>query len=442
MGDPDALIRTCYPLRPVVLCLIIFANCKAQIISERILDRLDSLLVKENFAEINSFFASQEVRIRSSRLSDKGKGDFEILKSSYLSTVKNIVDSDKISAERAAVLHERIKANAKDFEVEVAGEAAAAYFAQFKTLLANSKRAEAFKQYYLARHWLAKYQRNAVQELEALLAQSEKRLAQKKFAPCSLLLRQAEIKASARFIAQDYRSRIKRIKQRLDKSRADTRIENELYGQAGMPKYAWALQFGGRFVGNLRINDVNWNIIALSPIYRDSLHSYDLDFDLNQESGFGYSVALTYNLSNKVQIETHAARSDFAYQITRSSTRTGIEQTNFNVDYFSGHLQLNYFIRSQIGIRYLAGAGVGYAQAQRPQIEQDRGIYDCCNPERVRAEQVRTVILTPGAGVEYVPHASSRISYRVFFGANYNLKQSQLLSRVNLYSNIMAALRF
>lgn len=77
---------------PAVLCLIIFANCNAQIISERILDRLDSLLVKENFAEINSFFASQEVRNRSSRLSDKGKGDFEILKSSYLSTVKNIVD--------------------------------------------------------------------------------------------------------------------------------------------------------------------------------------------------------------------------------------------------------------------------------------------------------------------------------------------------------------
>lgn len=426
----------------LMLFFITLAHSNAQIVSERTLDRLDSLLVKGNFAEINGFFASQEARNQRSKLSDKSKGDFEILKSSYLSTMKNIADSDKISAERAAALHERIRADTKDFGVEVAGEEAAAYFAKFNSLLASSNRAEAFKNYFLARHWLAKYQRNAVHELEALLAQSEKRLAQKKFAPCSLLLRQAEIKASARFVAQDYRSRIKRMKQRLNQSRADTRIENELYRQTVTPKYARSILFGGRFMSNLRINDVIWNLTALSPIYRDSLHSYDLGFDLNQESGFGYSVALTYNLSNKVQLETHAARSDFAYQITRSSTRTGIEQTNFNIAYFSGHLQLNYFLRAQIGIRYLAGVGVGYAQAQRPQIEQDRGIYDCCTPERVRAEQVRTVLLTPGAGVEYVPQASSRISYRVFFGANYNLKQSQLLSRVNLYSNIMAALRF
>lgn len=426
----------------VVLFLINFADSNAQIISERTLDRLDSLLAQGDFAEINHFFASQEVRNQSSKLSDKGKGDFEMLQSSYLNTMKNIADSDKISAERAAALHERIRANIKDFDVEVAGEEAAAYFAKFNSLLASSNRAEAFKNYFLARHWLAKYQRNAVQELEALLAQSEKRLAEKKFAPCSLLLRQAETKAKVRFIAKDYRSRIKRMKQRLNQSRADTRIENEFYGQTVTPKYARSILFGGRVMGNLRLNDVNWSLIALSPIYRDSLYSYALGFDLHQESGFGYSFALTYNLSNKIQIEAQAARSDFAYQITRSSTRTGIKQTNFNIAYFSGHLQLNYFIRSQIGIRYLAGAGLGYAQARRPQIEKDNGIYECCNPERVRAEQVRTVLLTPGAGVEYVPQASSRVSYRVFFGANYNLKQSQLLSRVNLYSNIMAALRF
>lgn len=421
---------------------ITFAESAAQIIAERTYDRLDSLLAKGNFIAITDFFAEQEARNQKFKLSDKDQGAFDMSKSSYLSTIKNIVDSDKISAERAAVLHERIKANAKDFDIEAAGEEAAAYFSKFNNLLTSAKRAEAFKNYYLARHWLAQYQRNAVRELETLLAQSAKRLAEKKFALCLRLLQQAEMKTKAPFIGKEYRSRILRMKQQLGKSRIDTRLENELSGRIATPKYAWSILLGGQFMGNLRLHDVTWNITVLSPIYRDSLYSYDLTFDLLQESGFGSALALTHNLSNKVQIEIQAARSRFDYQLTRASHRNGIETTNFKIDYYFGHLKLNYFLRAQIGIRYWAGAGIGYAQARRPQIERDRGISGCCTPERSRAEQVRTLLFTPGAGVEYIPHASSRLSYRVLFGANYNLERSQLLSRVNLYSNLMAALRF
>ncbi len=438
MGLSTRFIR----LAALVFLLITFTESAAQIIAERTWDRLDSLLAKGNFPQIIDFFAAQETRNQNLKLSRKDQIAFDMSKSSYLSTIKNIADSDKISAERAAVLQERIKANAKDFDVEAAGETAAAYFSKFNNLLASSNRGEAFKNYYLARHWLAKYQRNAVREFETVLAQSAQRLVEKKFALCSRLLQQAETKAQARFVGKEYRSRIQRMKRQLEKSRVDTRIENELFGRTALPKYSWSLLLGGQFMGNLPINDVTWNLTALSPIYRDSLYSYDLVFDLFQDSGFGYSLALTHSVSNKVQIEVQAARSRFDYQLTRSSNRNGIETTNFNIDYYFGHLNFNYFLRSQIGIRYWAGAGIGYAQARRPQIEKDRGISGCCMPERSRAEQVRTLLFTPGAGVEYVPHASSRLSYRVFFGANYNLERSQLLSRVNLYSNLMAALRF
>jgi hypothetical protein len=426
----------------LVLLITTFAASRAQIVSEGESNRLDSLLIRQAYAGIADFFAGKEFALKNSRPSREKINNFQAAKEFYLSTIKNITAVNSLAKERIALLVDQNLKYAKDYDEALAGKQATDFYKNFMELAQGHDKSGALKNYYLAKHFYARHRRGILQWIAMTLDECRQKFAQKEYDEAYALVQQIEAKAKPASLLEDYRIEIKFLKRKIESELARIKTEREFFGQPDLPEHSWFVYAGGNFALHGRSKNVRWAILRLSTLTGDILEQYNYVFDARTRWGFGFSGEGIRAISRKLQIGINLIYNYYSYNITRIEGQSLNETFNYFLGYRAASLNLSYFFRPQVGLRPFLAFGGGMTQIKRKQLDEPRGIVYCCTPERVPEKQITTSFLTMDTGLDYVPRAKSRIVYKFFMGANYNLHPAQLLSRMTFASGFKIGVGF
>jgi hypothetical protein len=409
---------------------------KAQIFSLADLDKFDSLLVAEEYSNILNLL--KEKSKISSVTGEKDKEHFDHIYTTYVNYVKNVIDLARTDSMHLNLLVEQYNKFSKRFNENLVGKRSAEFYKLFQQLILADKKKEALRQYYLADHFKVRYEQNVVDWCRENLQTIKYMINELKYEEAVLILRNIEAKAKIYPMLDTYWEDIDTYRIELTKKVQNSRGKRFVSARTGVARFNWVVELGTIFLKHGDITNSSWLITF--PEQNELLTQEYIVPKISSASGVGFSLNVSRYLTTKFKVVSSFEFGRYFHRGVSSDYPLAFEWENevdFDVTNYALNIYGGYLLRDKIGLRPLMSLGIGMVKSVR-----DEFTMIARNNTIVKEEEESFLRLLSEVGLEFIPSKDSMFLYRTSLFILYNLKDTQLTSRLNFNLNVMIGMTF
>ena len=410
----------------------------ASVISDSDLARLETLLINRDFTSVRNYFQMKMSAMNSQQILEEEFSEFDEIKSSFESCMKNIENIINANDELCDTLVvQNLRLN-KQFQQHNAGQDAAEYYREFKRLVSIGEIREALRHYYIAKYYKVKHHRINFVTHMAYYKKAREEFERRNYKEAAALLALVQDEKQHNPRLQKYHEEIELLVLQTNKRKRSVELQSRVESSIKMPQKYWIIYIGLGFYTHGEIDAFVWQRTRSD---KSSDVSISLPIDkVYGPVGFGASGGFEYHVRDNVRI---GAKMDYAtYKYNKLQYKSWDCNISYDTNVLYADVYFQFLFSTLKSFRTFCGLGYGLTHAVREELDYtnipitsegqisfpslQNSIYNVIEKSDLTSHHI-----VPQFGFEYIIKSKVTLIPRFTFMLYYNMKESDILPNLN-----------
>lgn len=417
----------------ILLFLFDLSVSEAQIVADFELDKLDSLLIHEQFIAINKFLVLKDAQLSQFDLTLKEAEEYNIFKNQYSDLINQMIKLYELPQTVIDAQIEQYKSFSGKFDPNMVGEKSASAYNQFLIFADQDEKYSALKYYLLAHHLKVRSIGAKSREISKKMKLCEEYFLNNKFTEAHLLVQSLEYDLlnvpNDPVISVEFRV----LKEKILKKVNDIELNQRLLHQQAVFDKEYLIFIGEHlYFGSTDVTqNQSWRY-SYNSNYATSYGEYNVDkISSNFGSGFSLGAQKYWKRKYKTEVDFGIGQS----KVFVKDALTGMEN-KFDIAFFWTKLSVDYLFKETLGLRPLIGTGYqNLVVTREKRVEASIGKVIQYNFTLAEKTYVLHQLLLK-IGTEYVASSDSKIILETAMTMFYHFNKASVIGQFGIFCGV------